>query len=1627
MSEADVEGQESAEKEGEATRESVGITGITSVDIADPSVAQQQKSPDEAGKEREAMMRALNQGDALLWNNPIGWDVVVICGFFSWRLHRQILDRCEYFSPRIEPWKSREGDKVISYFGLEALPSRCLHIMELHNHDPGQLANVLRFLYTHALLARGRYHSGDHSRVEDEDLCKEVDGILWPLRQILIKFVAVTLPQLALNPAFHAQFRSEWDGQMFVQQLEADLADFARDEVAQSKGKGKEGQTCLSRAYTALSLLHRLARTEREWIADVLKHCDRTRADEDEDENGYDHDFEDENCSEDRDHGIKQRDLASGETEDAPYEDGIEQEQHDSKSRQKGDTAHDETKVYARVCADKLKWDQSPLQADTEDCQEDHYFNGMRLPPVGDSLKEVVAYLSQQNVYKDEDWPVRVKFIEAHLDFLEEVPLGDGDSTQADQCQADGPDRLLPLPPPQANRQPPVYGQNTRMLVQEARRLVRLQRLFEAHQYNIAKQATVLHSPAAISTMQPRELQFSSLLCVERVKSDAAGTAIPRSQQLAPNADIRKTTDGSANDILRILKHYPDATSYYQQLAADDGHLMGQPAQPGESIDTILQRAQTAVAAAEAGGQNLAYGENAEFYQSVIAQRGWAIYSRDGSSATVHDVRRLPDGTMLGQDATSYARERGARRAALQLALVEFSSSENTAASNGSPWCRVALPVPARNIYRRTAAAGGCWPWATKAEVGAGMGKSTRAASQLLPVPKLVAGGSRGDTEEKNMLPVISKQTHPYTAYMAEYRRHRIKWVEKARMATESENQDQPDWAVLPRFPDAYSLGYGSPRGLPRRPLPRLMEQDRRMLVLLRSIARLLERALEVAPRPLLRNVRKYTAQGLRGLSQPDSALQLRSFYDWEPRVITGLAAIRRLRVARPINEVEARWLNFLLTGSTNSRLMLPLPAGPDLREAHEKEEEGHSEDRGGQALYQCFAQRLQGLMDDLSDIRLFQTVDTEVPIKVLVDTMNEDGAPFDVTGNEQQQQQRVRFSYGDARFFCDRLRKAGRCRFSPYKPGSGEGNRGGGIVQRPRLTLHPEHRIWAKNREPPGGQEGWSWLMRPHPGADEQDPDIAIGAPQRALEVDDTWAKTVASGRTKEPLRAEVHDFFCGLAFRFGRTLRQLEMVERGRWEDAAWKQADSASDDLNATQTKTDKKNRVKECMSAWQQKYENMTSKNNVNCGFPDVVRIADPEATKSSSTMPAKYAQDLIAHKLLVEAERALTPLPTAAAPRPSGSLWDWALPQVCGLAPQFFHIDRWPVHLQTPAVEQYWTQQNDVLDPEAVWDPASEDPTPAKYMWRPSSSASAFGFQKETKYVGPVAFLHGETKLQQLMVIDDITERVATALEAVEERGMWSKLSERVPFFGRRRALESVPLTFDDVVVEDTPLPKQINIMGSSASKATRTGVPRKYPTRAAGASLPHDTQRAARPARSTRPPAHQSQRAERPATDISNSTLRPERRQPSFSKDEVIRADGSDPDWSAAFSDRLRQLGAVTPNPTSPQSSAGGIDSTAAAYAIQRRSPKNTTLSVLEARRRLHDDQAAERTADVASKGRGGGGSHNLGREFLSASTLREILELRAQGVGAAVIEQRLRLKAGVVDRLGRPGLVEAS
>lgn len=128
--------------------------------------------------------------------------------------------------------------------------------------------------------------------------------------------------------------------------------------------------------------------------------------------------------------------------------------------------------------------------------------------------------------------------------------------------------------------------------------------------------------------------------------------------------------------------------------------------------------------------------------------------------------------------------------------------------------------------------------------------------------------------------------------------------------------------------------------------------------------------------------------------------------------------------------------------------------------------------------------------------------------------------------------------------------------------------------------------------------------------------------------------------------------------------------------------------------------------------------------------------------------------------------------------------------------------------------------------------------------------------------------------------------------------------------------------------------------------------------------------------------------------------------QASATRSEAIDLDARDPDFAAS----LRKIGPVTPNPTLSNSSTFKSPSVFP-------DANNPTLLVLSSRARIAS--AAEKEAEVLGR------PDHEGREFIDVVTIRQLLQMRnRQNLPDEQIERLLRLKKGVVSRLGPKGLV---
>ncbi|KAL4974848.1 hypothetical protein BDW66DRAFT_78688 [Aspergillus desertorum] len=194
-------------------------------------------------------------------------------------------------------------------------------------------------------------------------------------------------------------------------------------------------------------------------------------------------------------------------------------------------------------------------------------------------------------------------------------------------------------------------------------------------------------------------------------------------------------------------------------------------------------------------------------------------------------------------------------------------------------------------------------------------------------------------------------------------------------------------------------------------------------------------------------------------------------------------------------------------------------------------------------------------------------------------------------------------------------------------------------------------------------------------------------------------------------------------------------------------------------------------------------------------------------------------------------------------------------------------------------------------------------------------------------------------------------------------------------------------------------------MGSSASKPARSAAQasrRHYPKQPS-APPPASRPPTQRPPPPSPPPASRQPNVQ-PQSPAQGSIFHSNEKA-SLEKSSAIDLDGRDPHFAAS----LRSIGPVMPNPTLSHSSTFNQTHPPSVFPSTSTNP---ALLVITARQRI----SREAEAEAEELGKGG----FEGRRYLDAFTIRQILAMRdRQGSGAEEIERALRLKKGVVGRVG--------
>ena len=305
-----------------------------------------------------------------------------------------------------------------------------------------------------------------------------------------------------------------------------------------------------------------------------------------------------------------------------------------------------------------------------------------------------------------------------------------------------------------------------------------------------------------------------------------------------------------------------------------------------------------------------------------------------------------------------FAAEHGSNRAGLQQTLQFFNNAET--AGYQTRWRRVQLPLSAKALR-----------------------DAHRSTAGVQYTPPVI---------EDAVLDKHDLEPQPFTQAMMSIRARREWFLNQARIKVEAEHQGEEKWPRLPKF-------YGA---ITTPPFPASVTDELLLFREMKKVKALLAQAKKIfntedRPRPLLNEVLKFIDEGETLIQDrrpvSETELELRPNFDWD--VVN--------KTPKEITLEEVMWLSFLVnSGSVNEKLVKDLP--------HQNA-----------TLFLIFAERLQAIMNDLSEGSVFPEADTFVTIDVLLHHINR--------CTWAHGRYKVIFSVYDAMAFCERLSKFGRCR----------------------------------------------------------------------------------------------------------------------------------------------------------------------------------------------------------------------------------------------------------------------------------------------------------------------------------------------------------------------------------------------------------------------------------------------------------------------------------------------------------------------------------------------------------------------------------------------------------------------
>ncbi|KAK1828536.1 hypothetical protein QBC39DRAFT_264931 [Podospora conica] len=584
--------------------------------------------------------------------------------------------------------------------------------------------------------------------------------------------------------------------------------------------------------------------------------------------------------------------------------------------------------------------------------------------------------------------------------------------------------------------------------------------------------------------------------------------------------------------------------------------------------------------------------------------------------------------------------------------------------------------------------------------------------------------------KKSELPPLADLETHLYTVFYRKFTRHLRRLREAARLEAEEAYGQNDGWVTLPR-----NIASGGPFVL--RSIDARTQANQDLLAKCIKTVKVLETESMRASRPLLDKMLDVIQSGIDGRFAAGIPGDIKLAADeWEH--------VGNATRVRYVDDDDIQWLRFLATESVNDGTWQGR-FDPDQPKEKYK-------------LFLIFARRVQKLLDDRDPESLFNTHDA-VTVEQLLTAIN--------AGYATSAVEKCKFHPYDACAWLNRLRISGHIRFRYNQANYG-------LIQRPILQYHPEHRI-----APPTPPSRPSYPLSIRPWSAVVGPSPPLPRPSPSSPTD------------------PIHNFLLALALRLGHTIHSLRappLTPATPLPTTAFLAAVNAYRALSRAQTaraRLPSLGALREALARIR-------------------ARVIDEVARNENMLHPARERLFVSEWDDEEEPRRLLR----------RDVSWDFAAAVVRGGRPRFFAVDRWPVVVPVPTVDGAVV----VVDASQTADPAVEDPTERRWKREKLRRYGDTGPVRVKE--GPAVFPVGDTRAQMRAVERRMTDLVyATAGLARErpETGWFGRVWQRLNPFARGGGV-GMPMDDDD--------PRRVRADEPYLPEVDLDTVPRSRPSRA---------------------------------------------------------------------------------------------------------------------------------------------------------------------------------------------------